>query len=47
MAEEPFRAKLPEGFGEGRIRVRPQLWYHGVRLGTKNRVGYEGLNVLG
>lgn len=37
MAEESFQAKLSKGFREGRIRARPQLWYHGLRVGTKKQ----------
>lgn len=35
MAEESFRAKLSKGFREGRIMVRPELWYQGLRVETQ------------
>lgn len=47
MAEESLRAKLSKGFREGRLMVRPELWYHGAEGGdTKTGLGYGCLNVL-
>lgn len=45
MAEESFRAKLSKVFREGRIMVRPELWYYRAE-DKKTGLGYRCLNVL-